>query len=64
MKANGNKLGYIKYNNYTIMMMHKVTNTVTLKLNNTVWKILSQKTRQINHKPVKNYFSYLFSLTN
>lgn len=45
-------------------MMHKVTNTVTLKLNNTVWKILSQKTQQINHKLFKNYFSYFFSLTN
>lgn len=64
MKANGNKLGYIKYNNYTIMMMHKVTNTVMLKFNNTVWKILSQKTWQINHKLFKNYFSYFFSFTN
>lgn len=37
LKANGHKAGYIKYSNYTVIMIHKMTNMIMFVFNNTIW---------------------------
>lgn len=37
LKANGHKAGYIKYSNYTVIIIHKMTNMIMFVFNNTIW---------------------------